>query len=193
MTTTPEDPYQDRYEKHQSRKRAVLAELVAERHSERRFADEPLDPDALVTLIDAAQRTASSCDRKGVWVNPVTDRDTKALLGGLLVGGVGWIHRAPAVLMLFADPVAYKAGDEIAYMPYLDAGVIVGQLYLAATALDLAACFVNPNVREAHKELFRAHFGGELYCGALAVGHQRADIVKLYQVPPSLGDAPCPA
>lgn len=173
MTTIPDDPYQERYADHQKRKSAVLAELVAERHSERRFADEPIDSETLDTLLHAARNTASSCDRKGVRPRLVLDRDTKALLGGLLVGGVGWIHRAPAALMLFADPVAYKAGDEIAYMPYLDAGVIVGQLHLAATALGLAGCFVNPNVRERHRELFQLHFGRELYCGAFAVGHPR--------------------
>ena len=169
------DPYQERYESHQARKREVLTELLAERHSERRFADENVPDDDLAHLIDAAERSASSCNRHGVYMSVVTDRDTKALLGGLLVGGVGWIHRAPAVVMLFADPLAYKAGDEITYMPYLDAGVMVGHLYLAAAARGLAGCFVNPNVRESHKDLFRARFGHDLYCGAYAVGPPRPD------------------
>lgn len=175
------DPYQERYESHQSRKRAVLAELLAERHSERRFADENVSDDDLIALVTAAERSPSSCDRRGVYINVVTDRDTKALLGGLLVGGVGWIHRAPAVLMLFADPVAYKAGDEITYMPLLDAGAMVGHLGIAAAGLGLVGCFVNPNVRTSHQDYFRAQFGSDVYCGAYAVG------------PPREGGAQCPA
>ena len=52
---TPRDPYQDRYVAHQSRKREVLAELLAERHSERRFADENVSDDDLIALVTAAE------------------------------------------------------------------------------------------------------------------------------------------
>lgn len=170
--TTPDDPYQDRYLAHQRRKRDVLAALVYERHSERRFADSAVAPDALAALLDVVRLAPSSCDRKGVRALVIDDRDTLALLGGLLVGGVGWIHRAPAVLLLLADRQAYKAGREIEYMPFLDGGVVAGQLALAAEALGLKACFVNPNVRELHQPLYRARFGDdEILCGAFAVGH----------------------
>lgn len=170
------DIYQERYLAHQARKRDVLAALVYERHSMRRFADGPVDPDDLVALLDVVRLAPSSCDRKGLRALVIDDRDTLALLGGLLVGGVGWIHRAPAVFLLLADRAAYKAGDEIKYMPFLDAGVAAGQLALAAEALGLKACFVNPNVREAHRPLFRVRFGDdEILCGAFAVGRPHPD------------------
>ena len=57
----------------------------------------------------------------------MTERDDKALLNGLLVGATGWLYRVPTVLMLFANPEAYKGGDngdEVNYNSYLDAGVI---------------------------------------------------------------------
>lgn len=173
MTDVDNDAYQQRYLAHQARKREVLAALLDERHSERRFADRELDGPAIHDLTRAVTTAPSSCDRRAVNCLVVTDRDTKALLGGLLVGGVGWVHRAPAVLMLFADPAAYKAGGEIDVMPYLDAGVIVGQLGLAAAGLGLAGCFINPNVRRDHKPLFEAMFGHRIYCGAYAAGHPR--------------------
>lgn len=165
-----EDTYQERYLAHQKRKKDVLVALINERHSNRLFSDDPLHPMILDTLIESAQKCPSSCDRHGVKLSLVTDRDKKALLGGLLVGGVGWIHRAPAVILLIADPVAYKAGNEIEYMPYLDAGVIVGQLYLYATALDLHCAFANPNIREFNKAHFSEVFGDGVFCGAFAVG-----------------------
>jgi len=77
--------------------------------------------------------------------------------------------------MLWADPAAYKAPGEIAYMPYLDAGVVVGAMYLAATASGLRACYINPNIRERNYAHFAAVFGEGIYCGALAVGWPREE------------------
>ncbi len=146
---------------------------MAERHSERMFDDRPVSDQMLRSLEDAAYMVPSSCARRAVTMSEVEDRDTKALLGGLLVGGVGWVHRAPMVLMLFAEQDAYRAGDELAYMPYLDAGVIVGHLGLMAQSLGLVGSFINPNIREGHRPLFEARFGNLLFCGAYAVGHPR--------------------
>ncbi|ROO51456.1 nitroreductase [Micromonospora sp. Llam0] len=164
------DPYQARYLAHQRRKAGVLAEVLAERHAARRFADRPVSAEDLGPVLAAAERAPSSCDRRGVGVTVVRDRDDKALLGGLLVGGVGWVHRAPVVLLLHGDPLAYKAAGEAVFMPYLDAGVMVGHLWLAATAGGLAACYVNPNVRPVDRAHFAIRFGAGIFCGALAVG-----------------------
>lgn len=169
------DVFQQRYLAHQARKAQVLAQLMAERYSERVFDDRPVDPDLLADLLKVAERAPSSCDRRGVSAKPVTDRDGRALLGGLLVGGVGWVHRAPVILLLFGDPAAYKAPGEAAFMPYLDAGVVVGHLYLAATAVGLRCCFINPNIRAHNRDHFANVFGGGIFCGALAVGWPRGD------------------
>lgn len=169
------DRYQERYLAHQRRKAAVLRRLLLERHSERAYSDQPVTDEELSLVLEAADRAPSSCDRRGVNVRVVRARDDLALLGGLLVGGVGWVHRAPAVLMLWADPAAYKAPGEIAYMPYLDAGVVVGAMYLAATASGLRACYINPNIRERNYAHFAAVFGEGIYCGALAVGWPREE------------------
>lgn len=166
------DEYQERYLAHQRRKREVLISLINERHSTRTFSEEPVG-EALDDLLRAGERAPSSCDRRGVAIHVVADRDSKALLGGVLVGGVGWVHRAPVVLLFMADPQAYKAGDEVTYMPYLDTGAIVGQMYLAVTALGLRCCFINPNIRESNKKHFHGTFGPGIFCGALAVGHPR--------------------
>lgn len=165
-----EDVYQERYLAHQQRKAKILAEIVAERHSERQFGRGEVDE---TPILEAISDCANSCNRQAVYPKVITERDDKSILGGLLVGGVGWIHRADKIILLFADPIAYKAGDEINYMPYLDAGVQVGQAYLAASANDIAICYANPNVREKHKEFFQEMFGDDLFCGALAIGRHR--------------------
>lgn len=169
----PLDPYQERYLAHQARKKSVLIEIIRERHSERMFAERPVPGDVLEEILETRRLCPSSCDRQGIDVRIVTERDRLALLGGLLVGGVGWIHRAPVVVLLFGDRAAYKAGDESAYMPYIDAGVVVQQLYLAATAEGLSCAYVNPNIREPNRGHFAATFGDGIFCGAFVLGYPR--------------------
>jgi len=164
---------QERYLAHQERKKKVLMEIMLERHSQRAFADESLSAETIAGFIAAMETCPSSCDRKGVSVRVVDGRDCKALLSGLLVGGVGWIHRAPVVLLMFADAECYKAEGEIAYMPYLDAGAMMYAAYLHATANGMACCFCNPNIREMNKAHFADIFGEGVFCGAIAIGFPR--------------------
>lgn len=143
--------------------------LMKQRHSTRVFADRKVEDSKISEIIYGLSNTPSSCDRNGIYIEQHTHRDNKALLGGLLVGGVGWIHRAPVLLLIFADPEAYKENYEP--MPYLDAGVKVAYIYLLAESLGLKACYVNPNVRESHKKYFSQHFGDSIFCGAIALGY----------------------
>lgn len=166
-----EDKYQKRYLAHQQDKKAELIEIMKERHSRRRFSDEPVPQEVIDELIKVVDLAPSSCDRKAVTVKVITDRDQKALLGGILVGGVGWIHRAPAILLITADPAAYKAGNEIEWMPYLDGGVVAQQLALMATALGIHGCFANPNIRDFNKDHYHKVFGPEILTMAFAVGY----------------------
>lgn len=161
------DEFQQRYLKHQKKKAKILAEIIDERHSERKFGSLSVDVNP---ILDALDKVPSSCDRKAVQPMVVETRDEKNILAGLLVGGVGWAHRADKLILLLADPVAYKAGNEIEFMPYLDAGVMVQQALLTATSLGYSACFINPNIREHHKFAFETLFSDKLFCGAIAIG-----------------------
>ena len=183
MTSTTES--QERYQAHQKRKAESLAgkrkkhkdhkknpkfwDVLERRSSTRVFGDGEVD---LTNVIKALELVPSSCDRRAISYEIVSARDAKTLLGGLLVGGAGWIHRADRIMLLYANSEAYRAIGEIAYMPYLDAGVIIQQTYLAAEAENIACCYVNPNVREEHKEVFNKFFNkkGLLYVGAVAFG-----------------------
>lgn len=186
------DIYQDRYIKHQEKKKKQLAysagdttyphatpeELVALenilslRRTQRTFVSQPIPTDVLPKLFSHLKRTPSSCNRQAISLKLVEDRHKKELLSGLLVGGVGWCHRAGAILLIFADPQAYKASGEILFMPYLDAGVVINQVYLSATALNLGAGYINPNIREENKQYFNDNFNqdNKIFCGAFALG-----------------------
>jgi nitroreductase len=177
--------YQERYEAHQARKRDQLEHGVGEdrkgpprtyfealeaRRSQRLFTPEPVGESAIENILMHAVLAPSSCNRHGVRVKVVTDRYEKNLLSGLLVGGVGWAHRAGALFLLLADPVAYASPNEKEFMHYLDAGFLAMTMWLAAESCGLGAAYINPNVTD--KDTMSRLFTGEhIFCGALAVGH----------------------
>lgn len=170
-----QDKYQKRYINHQLEKKAELIKIMKDRHSNRRFSDEEVKQEVIDELLKVVDLAPSSCDRKAIKVKVITDRDQKALLGGILVGGVGWIHRAPAILLITADPAAYKAGKEIDFMPFLDGGIVSQQLALAATALGVHGCFANPNIRDFNLDHYHKIFGPEILTMAFAVGYPLKD------------------
>lgn len=181
--------FQSRYLAHQTHKGSKKDELIAlikERHSNRRFDDKPVEPKTLDRILDTLRHAPSSCDRFGVRVKIVTERDDKALLNGVLVGGVGWVYRAPVVLMLFANKQAYKGGDngdEVNYNSYIDAGVMAQTAMITATSLGLHSAFINPQVRAKDRDYFYSRFKPSdwqeaLFCGAVCLGYPHTDIIE---------------
>jgi len=147
----------------------VLKKIVDSRASSRVYNKIPVDKEVLESILQDLCKTPSSCNRQTISLMVIEDRDRKELLSGLLVGGVGWIHRADKILLLFANGEAYK--ENLFYMPYLDAGVMIQQLYLSCTANNVSCCYINPNIREINQEHFKKTFSNLIFCGALALGH----------------------
>jgi nitroreductase len=166
-----EDNPQNRYLAHQLKKKEVLKKILEERHSTRQFSDKEIKWDIIEKILTSVQDCPSSCDRKPIHIEVVEARDDKALLGGLLVGGVGWIHRADKILLIFADANAYK--EKLVFMPFLDAGVVIYHLYLMAYYYDLKSCYCNPNIRVNNISEFQVMFGDKIFCGALALGYEK--------------------
>lgn len=167
------DRYQKRYEKHQKRKKKLI-DLLNSRSSQRIFNNKPIEQDKLELLLGCMTKVPSSCGREAISGIVIEDRTEKELLGALLVGGVGWIHRADKIILLMADTTAYKAGDEIKFMPYLDAGAVLATAYLVCEDMGIGCCFVNPNVRKENMGIFVDKFWGAcntIFCGALAIGY----------------------
>jgi nitroreductase len=184
------DKFQERYLAHQKRKaemftstygtkdfkiydekeQNIFIEILKNRRSQRSFNREPVEIEKILELADFRP---SSCDRRSVQIKVIESRDEKDLLGGLLVGGTGWVHRADKVLLFLAWKDAYKSPAEKEFMSYIDAGVLAQTLYLICEALNVGACYINPNVREINKEFFQERFIGEgyQYVGCMALGH----------------------
>jgi nitroreductase len=180
------DVYQERYLIHQEKKleaqgslskytpvekNAVLTALN-NRKSCRLFTKKEIPPEILAKIRIAAQSSPSSCNRKGVYYKEITGSNEIKASSELLVGGSKWLQKATIVFLLFADMLAYKSPNEVDFMPYLDAGFMAENIYIACEALELGACFVNPNIREKDKERFNELFGKDnhRFCGAIAIG-----------------------
>jgi len=184
------DKYQERYLSHQRRKaemftstygtdkfkvynkkeQGVFIEVLKSRRSQRAFNRVPVD---IKPILELAEYRPSSCDRRSVQIKVVESRDEKDLLGGLLVGGTGWVHRADKILLFLAWKDAYKSPTEKEFMSYIDAGVLAQTLYLICEAMNVGACYINPNVRESNKTFFHEKFipEGYQYVGCMALGH----------------------
>jgi len=185
-----DDVYQERYLAHIQRKQAFLNpepevedprlhsfwHVIYTRRSQRSFLNKALAESDLHEIYDAIRHAPSSCNRQAILVKPITAYPDISILGDTLVGGKGWLSSAPLVLLLFADPLAYKSPGEIDYMPYLDAGVVVENVYLAAEALGLGCCYVNPNIRTEDLAKFDDQFNPRdlQFVGALALGYYDA-------------------
>jgi len=174
------DIYQERYLAHQARKRRAIGlreevrslwDVMASRRSQRVFDGRPLGSGVLGRIYEAVRLAPSSCNRQAIVVRTIFPPGNE-VLEQLLVGGRGWLQGAWAVLLLFADMRAYKSPAEVDFMPYLDAGFVAQNVYLAAEALGVGACYVNPNVREEDRAAFDEQFNprGLRFCGAMALG-----------------------
>lgn len=178
--------YQDRYIKHQEKKKrqlmysegvrstpikanASLEAVLNARRSQRVFNGEKLTDKELNKILAAATTAPNSCNRHGLKMKVIKERDQKELLGGLLVGGVGWIHRADTIVLFLADMTAYASPNEKKFMHYCDVGFTATQMWLTAESLNIGASYINPNVK--HQEVFNLIFGkGLVFCGALVLG-----------------------
>jgi len=183
-----DDKFQQRYLLHQKHKQAQFfspygeqkpilplnmknkyISLLINRRSQRIFNSKPIDNKEFDHLLKCLVESPSSCNRQAISIKTITERNEKEILTGILVGGVGWCHRADKILLLFANIEAYK--EKLKYMPFLDAGVIVMNCYLACESIGLGCCFINPNIRPENKNIFKKKFGSKLFCGALTIGH----------------------
>jgi nitroreductase len=183
------DVYQVRYLAHQARKKQQMTggdtetprkwsdnearsfiDFMHSRRSQRTFNRDSITIWEMDMLLDSATYAPSSCNRHGIGLHVVREQSRKELLGGLLVGGVGWVHRADTVVLLMADPEAYKSPNEKEFMHYCDAGFTAMNMWLTAEALNIGCAYINPNIREENRQLFVDTFGDRIFVGALAFG-----------------------
>ena len=184
------DKYQMRYQAHQAHKRKqmvysdgshefrkwtdkekqLVQDVIDARRSQRTYNNEELTDSERNEILQQATHAPSSCNRHGISLKVVTHRHEKELLGGLLVGGVGWVHRADTIVLLFADPEAYKSPNEKEFMHYCDVGFTVMPMWYKAESMNIGVAYINPNIRKEFKGIMQKHFGKGIFVGAVALG-----------------------
>lgn len=170
----------DKFKKYSEKEQAIFEEILKSRVSQRAFTNEPINDKIINRILELAENRPSSCNRKGIEIKVVTERDDKSLLGGLLVGGVGWVHRASHIFLFLAWEEAYKSPAEKGVMHLIDAGVLAQTLYLICESMNIGSCYINPNVRDSNKEFFSKNFipQGYIFGGAMAIGNYQLKHIK---------------
>ena len=118
-----------------------LHDLLTRRWSPRAFSEQPVGPDMLLTLLDAA-RWAPSSSNEQPWRFVVATKQEPAdydrLLACLLEGNRKWAYRAP-VLMLSVARMDFEEDGRPNRHAFHDVGLATENLLLQVSALGLVA------------------------------------------------------
>ena len=147
-------------------------DFIRQRWSPRAFADRDVEPEALRSLLEAAQWAPSAFNEQP-WAFLVATRgepeEFDRLLGCLVPGNQTWAKGAP-VLMLTAAKLAFDRNGKPNRHARHDLGLAVAQLTLQATSLGLGVHQMAGIDGDKARETYRIPDGWEPVT-AVAVGH----------------------
>lgn len=130
-----------------------IIEAQLNHRSIRKFKDESIDSDLLVSLIQAAQGAASSSFIQAYSLVQVTDVENRCKIAAL-AGGQSWVEKAPEFLVICADMsriehccVQEGMGPLEGYAEHflaasVDAALMAQNLMLGAESVGLGAVFI---------------------------------------------------
>lgn len=117
----------------------AIHDLIARRWSPRAFDEQPIEPDKLKSLFEAA-RWAPSSNNEQPWRFIIGTKETPSdhdrLLACLVEGNRKWAFRAP-VLILSVASLNFEDDGKLNRHAFHDTGMAVENLVLQATALGL--------------------------------------------------------
>ncbi|MFC1489232.1 nitroreductase family protein [Thermodesulfobacteriota bacterium] len=126
--------------------------LMRHRRSIRHYEPNPVPPDLINKIIDAARWAPSACNRQPVRFVIVEDREDIDFLYN--IRREKWMRKAPLVIIVGVDIITYSAAEK-QYTPYMDVGAAIQNMLLMAHALDLGACWINYGEQECGIEGLR--------------------------------------
>jgi len=140
-----------------------IHELIRRRWSPRAFSDQPVEPDKLLSLFEAARWAASSSNEQPWAFLFATKQDPKnfeAMVGVLVEFNRSWADKAAALILTLAHTQFEKDGRPNRHAFY-DVGQAAANLALQATALDLRVHPMAGFDVEAARERFDVPAGWE--------------------------------
>ena len=160
----PEKPAQTEFRIH---------DLIRRRWSPRAFADRPVEPEKLGSLLEAA-RWAASSNNEQPWRFILATRerpeDFARLLGCLKESNQAWARLAP-VLMLSVARLTFADDDDPNRHAFYDVGQAVATMAIEATALGLVIHQMAGFFPDKARALFEIPDGFEP-ATAIAIGYQ---------------------
>ncbi len=146
--------------------------LLRRRWSPRAFADRPVEPEKLCSLLEAARWAPSSYNEQP-WGFLIATRDDPAghqrLLGCLVEGNIAWAQHAP-VLMLSVAKLCFDRNGKPNRHAFHDVGLAAENLVIQATALGLVVHQMAGFHRDKAREVFEIPEGYEPVA-AVALGY----------------------
>jgi nitroreductase len=117
-----------------------IHEIIGQRWSSRAFSERPVEPEKLISILEAARWAASSANEQPWAFLVATSDDRKnyeAVAGVLVDSNRTWAEKAPILILTFAYTQFVKNGNPNRYA-FHDVGQAVANLSLQATALGLS-------------------------------------------------------
>ncbi|MCL2791397.1 MAG: nitroreductase family protein [Desulfobulbus sp.] len=119
----------------------MLIDLLRTRRSVRKFTEQPIAPETIDLLVEAALRSPSSKGNSPWELIVVTNRETLQQLAVAKAHGAAFLHGAPLAIVVCADPAKSDVWVE-------DAAIAATLIHLQATDLGLGSCWVQIRLRQ---------------------------------------------
>ena len=118
-----------------------LMDVMAARHSVRRYSCEPVPQDKLDKILKAAELAPSSRDLRPCRLHVVTDRDTLEKLAEVKQHGAGFVTGATEAIVVSAD-------SDIADTWIEDSSIALTYMHLMAADQGVGSCWVQVHLRK---------------------------------------------
>jgi len=129
-------------------------EAMRTRRSVRAFRSDPIPPDVLDRVLDAARIAPSGSNRQPTRLIVAADEKIRQDLVPLC-HGQKFVATAPVVIVACARDIKYSRGEWMGrYSAIVDATIAVDHLTLAARAEGLGTCWIGSFANTALKEYF---------------------------------------
>lgn len=149
-----------------------IHDLIRQRWSPRAFADRPIEPEKLRSLLEAARWAPSSFNEQP-WSFIVATRDNRQefdrLLSCLVEGNVAWAKNA-AVLMLSVAELKFEHNGKPNRHAFHDVGLAAENLVVQATSLGLVVHQMAGIHVDKAREVYQIPEGYEAVAG-IAIGY----------------------
>lgn len=148
-----------------------VQEAIRTRRSIRRYQPDPVPHDLLVKILEAGQWAPSASNSQPWSFVVVTNPEVKRRITGCFL--YGWfLDEAPTGIVVSVDP-------RLSSCPIQDGSLAVQNIMLAAHALGLGTCWINPGLNDEEvKEILNIPQEHRLIC-ALSLGYPAETPSKL--------------